>query len=83
MIEIIAMYILTRFIDKSKAMCWKQVYSDIEIIKLIRHREPCISTLRKGGVFCFKSAMNELDNNEKNTVPENLVQGPTDDKNDQ
>lgn len=27
--------------------------------------------------------MNELDNNEKNTIPENLVQEPTDGKNDQ
>lgn len=27
--------------------------------------------------------MNELDNNEKNTIPKNLVQEPTNDKNDQ
>lgn len=39
--------------------------------------------LPKGRCFCFNSALNELDNNEKNTIPENLVQEPTDDKNDQ
>ena len=39
--------------------------------------------LPKGVLFCFNSAMYELDNNEKNTIPENLVQEPTDGKNDQ